>query len=193
MKILKSIAKLAFKLTGWGIEGDKPHNYKKVLYLGGPHTSNWDYVVSLCAMFILDIKAKCIVKSELMFFPLNIILNKFGVIPIDRSKIKIKDKSNIDIIVEEINKHEDISIAMSPKGTRKKVNKLKTGFFHIARQANIPVCLCAFDFGKKKIIFSEPYFLGDNLDEEITKVLKFYQDKTPKHPEKNFEYPPDFK
>ncbi len=189
MNICKAIAKLLFKLTGWSIVGKKP-DCKKILYIGGPHTSNWDFVVALGASFILDIKAKIIVKKEVMFFPLNLIIKAIGAIPIDRHKVD-KTVSNIDLICEEINKRETVSIVISPKGTRKKVNRVKTGFFYIARKSNIPICPCGLDFAKKQLIISEPYFLSDDLNAELNKLRKFYSDKTPKHPEKNIDYSSD--
>ena len=186
MKILKAISKFLFKLAGWTIVGQEP-DYKKVLYVGGPHTSNWDFVIGLLGGFILDIKAKIIVKKEVMFFPLNLIIKAIGAIPIDRNKVN-KTVSNIDLICAEINKRETVAVIISPKGTRKKVNRVKTGFYYIARKSNIPICPVGLDFAKKQVIIAEPYFLSDDLNAELNKLRIFFSDKTPKHPEKNISY-----
>lgn len=182
MNIKSSIAKFILKLFGWKTIGVKP-DYKKYLLLCEPHTSNWDFIFGILAMYAYGMKSRFIIKAEVMFFPLNLLMKALGAIPIDRSKKS--GRSNIDIICEEIDKTEEGAIAISPKGTRKKTTKVKSGFYYIAKRLNIPVCYGYFDYENKTIGLGETRFMDTTLEEEEKYLFDFYKDKTPKHVENN--------
>jgi 1-acyl-sn-glycerol-3-phosphate acyltransferase len=185
VKIKKSIAQFIFKVIGWQIIGEKP-SYKKFLLIIEPHTSNWDAVIGILAAYIFELKLKFIIKAEVMFFPLNLILKPLGAIPIDRNRNKSLTKSNIDVICEKIESLEEAAIAISVKGTRGKVNRLKTGFYYIAKKESIPICLGFADYKKKIAGIGDTYFVGEDFDSEVKRLNDFYKDKIGKHPENNF-------
>lgn len=172
-------------MMGWKISGAKP-KYKKVLLIVEPHTSNWDLILGLLAACYFEINLKFVIKSEAMFFPLNLILKPLGAIPINRKRNKLTSVSNIDIICEKIESFDEAAIAISPKGTRGKVNRLKTGFFVIAKKENIPICLGFFDYKNKIVGIGDCHFVEDNFEDEVKKLNDFYKDKYGKYPENNF-------
>ncbi len=182
MNVKSCIAKFILKLFGWKAIGEKP-NYKKYLVLSEPHTSNWDFIFGVLAMYAYGAKYRFIIKSEVMFFPLNLLMKALGAIPIDRSKKS--GQSNIDIICEAIDKTEEGAIAISPKGTRKKTTRLKSGFYYISKRLNIPVCYGYLDYKNKIIGLGETRFMEGTLEEEMKYIFDFYKDKTPKHIENN--------
>ena len=176
--IKSRIAKFILKLFGWKVIGVKPE-YKKYLLLCEPHTSNWDFIFGVLAMYAYGMKSRFIIKAEVMFFPLNMLMKSLGAIPIDRSKKS--GQSNVDLICAAIDKTKEGAIAISPKGTRKKTIRLKSGFYYIAKRLNIPVCYGYFDYKKKTIGLGETRFMEGTLEEEMKYIFDFYKDKTPKH------------
>jgi 1-acyl-sn-glycerol-3-phosphate acyltransferase len=159
------------KIWGWKIEGHFPLDTPKYLAIGGPHTSNWDFILSIMSRQIQGAKIKFIAKSSLFRFPLGWLMRQLGGYPVDRKEAK----NYVDFIVDTFNNKEQFAIAITPEGTRKKVDRLKTGFYYIARGAKIPIVITIFDAGNKTFRIMPPYYLSENLEEELNKVASFYR------------------
>ena len=102
--------------------------------------------------------------------------------PVDRFK-----NSNIVDAVTQIFKENDVfRLALAPEGTRKKVKTLKTGFYYIAKKANVPIVMVAFDYGKKEVKFSKPFWVSNKIDEDFKTVKAFYKGVEGKIPEYSF-------
>ena len=98
-------------------------------------------------------------KREWFFFHLDYMFRAFGAMPIDRKgSIRM-----VDYVVELFKEQHDFVFSISPEGTRSYVEKWKTGFYYIAKGANIPVVMVAFGFNNKEIKISDPYYLTDNI------------------------------
>jgi uncharacterized iron-regulated protein len=107
-----------------------------------------------------------------------------GGIPVDRSS-----KNNlVDQVVELFNQKDEMLLGMSPEGTRKKVVRLKTGFYHIAKKAGIPVIMCGFDFKKKEIIFAEPFYPGEDEAKDFKHIIDFFAPVQGYHPEQGLAH-----
>ena len=123
---------LGFRLeTGWQITQRK----KNILLLLDPITSNWDFFIFLLVKFACKIKVVFIGKHTIFVWPFNWILRKIGGIPVERTSTN----NIVDQIVAEFNTRDNMIFALSPEGTRSYLNHWKSGFYHIARKANIPV------------------------------------------------------
>src|SRR5690606_23843932 len=96
-------------------------------------------------------------KDSLFRFPVGGLFRWLGGIPVDRSK----STNFVDAVINMYNDRDDLLTVISPEGTRSKVESLKTGFYYIAKGANIPVILCRFDYGKKEIHFAKPFYPTD--------------------------------
>ena len=164
---------------GWKIVGDYPKNLKKFIIVGAPHTSNYDFVVAVMMKFILNLKANFIAKDSLFKAPYGFIFRALGGIPVDRSKSKNMVQASIDIF----NNNKNVILAIAPEGTRKKVSSWKTGFYHIAKGANVPIIFNTFDFGKKQYYISEPYYLVGDIKKDFKYFHNFYKDIKGKYPE----------
>ena len=116
-----------FKFRGWKIKGQIPSDIKKCVIIAAPHTSNWDFVFSLGALHILGYKVNYMVKQELFFFPFSILLKKSGGIAIDRKK----NNNVVDEMVAKIKQAENMFLMLSAEGTRKRVDKWKSGFYYL--------------------------------------------------------------
>ena len=165
------------KVTGWKVEGEIP-NLKKFILVGAPHTSNWDFFHALILIWAIDLKLNVLAKHTLFKIPfLKNILFGIGGIPVDRNNPQlIFDK--VSKLVEE----DGVIIGLSPEGTRKKVQKWKSGFLRIAQQTESKIVLIGIDFDKKICTFSgffEP--TGDN-NQDIEVIKNFYKRFKPKIP-----------
>ncbi len=170
---------LFLQLQGWKIAANYPFQIKKAIVLMGPHTSSWDFVVGLAIRSKLKLyHFKFLGKDSLFKGPFGFFFRKMGGFPVDRAH-----KNNmVDQVVDLINQHDSFILALSPEGTRKKVDRLRTGFYHIAQKANIPIVLTGFDFAKKEISFSNPFYLTDNLEADLQYIINFYANIEGKNP-----------
>lgn len=157
-------------LLGWKILGEiRPVN--KCVIIVAPHTHWLDFFVALPVRRILNLEINFIGKKELFFFPLNYLLKYLGGSAIYRNS---KSKT-VDLIADKFNDKKNYRLALSPEGTRKKVDKWKTGFYYIAKKANVPIVSVSIDSKKKEVIFSKPFYPTDNIDKDFAHLRKFYR------------------
>ncbi len=162
---------LFLKLKGWKTDTTFPLHIKKCVIIVAPHTSSQDFIlgVALRSMFkIYD--AKFLGKAELFKPPFGFIFRWLGGTPVERSS-----KHNlVEQVVAKFNAHENFKLALSPEGTRQKVDKLKTGFYYIAKQANVPIVMVGFDFANKTAVCSEPFFTTNDEAADFKHILSFF-------------------
>ncbi len=169
--MLRPIYIFIFKLIGWKVEGSFPHQLKKYIVAVAPHTSNWDFVIGMMARSVTNVQhAKFLGKSPLFKAPHGWFFRMLGGYPVDRSS----PNDMVQQVVDIFNKHDEFILAIAPEGTRKKVGKLKTGFYFIAMKANVPIVPCGFDFQKRKIIIGQPFYPTGNTDADMELLRKFY-------------------
>jgi 1-acyl-sn-glycerol-3-phosphate acyltransferase len=183
--LLKLIAQFSFWLTGWKKVGEYPENIPKSVMIAAPHTSNWDFFYARAAFFLLNIPVKTTIKKEAMFFPMNLILKFFGVIPIDRTKKAgglTKKNSMVDAMVNLFEQRDELVIMITPEGTRRYVPKWKTGFYHVAKRANVPIILGYLDYQKKHAGIGPVVWPGDDIEKDLEFILDFYRGVSGKYP-----------
>lgn len=167
------------KLFGWKITGRPPLYLDKFVVIVGPHTSNLDFIVGLAVRTVTRMKTKFLGKKELFKPPFGFIFRMLGGYPVDRST----NKNIVEETVKIFNQHEKFSIAMAPEGTRSKVEKLRTGFYHIALQAKVPLIMAGLDYKRKEVSFSEPLELSGDKNQDFSTILEFYRNIEGKRPE----------
>lgn len=183
---MKNISRfIFFKLMGWRIVYDQPFNLKKYIIIGAPHTSNLDFILGALMKFSTGLPVNFIAKKSLFKWPYGIIFKSLGGTPVDRSK----NNNLVDSIIQLFNDKDTFILALSPEGTRKRVSKWKTGFYYIAKGANIPVVMHAFDFGNKIYRISAPYYLTGDIKKDFEHFHHFYKDIKAKNPD---QFDPDF-
>ncbi len=172
--------KLWLKLTGWNTDVQFPLHLKKMIIIVGPHTSSWDFIMGLAYRSVCRIHhSHFLGKSELFKKPFGFFFRWLGGTPVDR-----KGKHNIvEQVTDLFNKNEEFILALSPEGTRKKVNQLRTGFYHIAKAANIPIVMAGMDFSKKVLIVSEPFYPSNDEVADFIKIINFFGPIKGKRPE----------
>jgi 1-acyl-sn-glycerol-3-phosphate acyltransferase len=170
---------LLFKLNGWKIVGTVPPEIKKAVVIAAPHTSNWDFVYAVAIFKMLQLKIRYLIKREMNFFPLSILLKNTGAIPVERSK-----RHNLtDEIVNMFKSSDELLVAIPAEGTRSRVEKWKSGFYYTALNAGVPVLPGYLDFKKREGGFGPAIYLSGNKEEDMKKLRHFYSDKIGKFPE----------
>jgi 1-acyl-sn-glycerol-3-phosphate acyltransferase len=166
-------------ILGFKITGIDPNQYPKKIYAIMPHTSNWDWPLAMVIKIAIKLDVQYFAKHSLFRWPYAWFFKLTGGIPVNRSS----SKNFVDATVESIKKYDKISIALAPEGTRKRVDKLKTGFYWIARKANIPLLLVSFDYKNKVINFAPPFEMSDDSDVDMERILAHFRGVVGKIPE----------
>jgi len=170
-RVSRWVAEMVLKVMGWKIQGKFPEE-KKLIYIGAPHTSNWDLILALAAMQSVGLKCSWMMKKQAFFWPLGGFFQKIGGVPIDRS-------AKNDITTQMANWFESQDkayLGITPEGTRSKVDKFKKGYLRIAYAAKVPVFIVAID-GENKVITLDkiwPLTYDTELD---NRKIKAYYDK----------------
>jgi 1-acyl-sn-glycerol-3-phosphate acyltransferase len=174
-----------WKLNGWSFSGESPYNIKKAVVIVGPHTSWKDLIVGLAARNVLKIDhIKFMGKKELFRGPLGWFLSSAGGTPVDRKNSNGIVKQAVDLF----NTNDEFILALSPEGTRKKVNRLRTGFYFIAKNANVPIVMVGLDFTNKQVIISEPFHTTDDKEEDFNHIHSFFMSVRGRFPEHGLQH-----
>ena len=161
--MIQWLSKLIFKIIGWRIGGNYPKELDKKIFIAAPHTSNWDFPLGLLARAIVNDQISYVAKSSLFKPPLGWIMKALGGVPVNRSK----STNFVRAVVDEFKKRDRLAIVIAPEGTRKRVSKFKTGFYFIAKQANIPIIMVFFKYPEKEIFFADPFYPTDDAEADI--------------------------
>jgi len=174
------VAKWYFRWIGWKIQGGIPANIKKCVVVAAPHTSNYDYPITLSVFYTLNLKVKFLAKKQLFSFPLGILMRATGGIPVDRSK-----KNNlVEYMTEMFAEKDRLYLLVPPEGTRNAVKEWKTGFYRVAEAAGVPIMLGYLDYAKKVAGFENMFYPSGDMEKDMAAIKAFYSKITPKYPEK---------
>jgi len=168
------------KLFGWNYKLPVEIPDKCVLCVA-PHTSNWDYIVGyIFYKSVISTKPHVLMKKELFFFPFNYFFKSMGGIPVDRKK----KNSIAHQMVTLFNAANQLHLAIAPEGTRKRNARWKTGFYHIAYEAGVPITLAYIDYAKKEVGIKKNFYpTGDSMS-DIEEIKSYYADVQAKYPAK---------
>ncbi|WP_310381805.1 1-acyl-sn-glycerol-3-phosphate acyltransferase [Flavobacterium sp.] len=180
----KSIYKfIFFNLMGWKVTGTFDENIKKCVVMVIPHTSWHDFYLGIFTRGVLGLEINYVGKKELFTFPFGYYFKYTGGEPLDRSG----GLNRVDSIAAIFKKRAVFRLAISPEGTRKKVDKLRTGFYFIALKAEVPIFPIAFNYEKKEIQLGTPFTPTGDYDNDLPILLQQFKGSKGKYPEKGFE------
>jgi 1-acyl-sn-glycerol-3-phosphate acyltransferase len=185
--MLTLISKLILKIAGWKIDYNIPSEMSnKYVLMAAPHTSNWDFLYAMCTFRILKIPIKFTIKKEWMRFPFNLLMTPLGAVGIDRNPVpgKKDKKSMVEAMVDLFKEREELVVVVTAEGTRKKVEKWRTGFYHVATLANVPIALGYLDYKKKIAGVGKIMVPSGDIKKDMKEMMDFYKHYTPKFPEK---------
>jgi len=165
------LSRIIFWITSWEAIGTFEYP-KKCIVIAAPHTSNWDFIIGRCYGYIGRIKINYLIKSSFFVPVLGNLFKWNGGIPVYR------DSNNdlVDQIVKRFNSSDTFRLGIAPEGTRSRVNKWKTGFYHIAFKAQVPILLVAMDFKNKKIGVINSLITTGDIDIDMAFIQNQFKD-----------------
>lgn len=185
--MFRFVASCILRLMGWNTKpvGHFPVKEKKYVLIVAPHTSNWDFIIGVLYRSVLGMtKAKYLGKAELFRPPFGFIFRWLGGTPVDRST----SQNMVDQVARLFEQHTELAVALSPEGTRKRVDRLRTGFYNIAKKANVPIVMVGFDFKNKQVIFAEPFYASMDQRKDFDHILRFLGPVQGRYPEKGLTH-----
>lgn len=175
---LTVVSLFLLKWRGWTHHVDAPAERKYVLIIA-PHTSNWDFLLMFPVGLLLKRRVKFMIKHTLFVGPFGSVLRWLGGIAVERSS----QHNFVDQMAWEFEQAEEMVLIIAPEGTRSRVEDWRRGFYHIARQARVPVVRCYLDFGGRRAGIWEPFYPGDNADSDIRAIRSSYDSVVARYPE----------
>lgn len=176
--LLKNVGKLWLRTFGWRAAGVVP-DAARAVFIGSPHTSNWDLPFTIAICWALDMRPSIAVKDSAFWFPMGYFLRAAGCMPIDRSKAG----NQVQQIAASMNQQERVFLIIAPSGTRTKSEFWKSGFYRIAEAAGVPILLGFLDYKNKEGGLG-PTLSPADIRKDMDTVRAFYATKTGKHPHK---------
>ncbi|MBN2298125.1 MAG: lysophospholipid acyltransferase family protein [Deltaproteobacteria bacterium] len=178
--ILRWFSLAYLKIFRWKYEGRVP-DLPKFVMIAAPHTSNWDFPITMFLAFALNIKVYWMGKASIFKRPFGPVMRWLGGIPVDRSR----SNNIVDQTVEVFNSHENLIIIVPPEGTRNKVSYWKTGFYRIAHGAKVPIVLGFVDYRRKAGGIGPVVIPTGNIEADMYQIQSYYEGVTGKYPEKS--------
>ena len=175
--ILVVFAKTFLLVKGWKVVGDAPKE-KKYIFIAAPHTSNWDFIYMLCVALTKNVDICWMGKEQLFPKPFKGLMTWLGGISIARSTTN----NTVSEMVKRFKAAEKMSLLITPEGTRSKVEKWKTGFYHIALEAKVPIFRGFIDASSKTCGIFDKFIPTGRLEEDMEKIKDFYRTKTGLNP-----------
>jgi 1-acyl-sn-glycerol-3-phosphate acyltransferase len=165
-------------LLGWQVRAEFP-NTQKYVVIAAPHTSNWDFPLGILAARAIKLEVNWIGKHTIFRWPFGWFFRALGGTPVDRSQ-----KRDLILQMKDLfDQSRSLVFALAPEGTRSKTDHWKTGFYHIARAAGVPIALAYLDFGKKQVGIGKSFYPTDDIEADFETIRAFYKDKRGKNPE----------
>ncbi|RAL22488.1 acyltransferase [Lujinxingia litoralis] len=164
-------------LRGWRFVGKELTEHRRCVVVAAPHTSNWDLIYTIASFELMGLPLRFTIKREWMRFPFNLILGPVGGLAIDRRpRAETGERpSMVEAMVTLFDEHPDeLAIAVTPEGTRSRRERWRSGFYHVAREAGVPILLGYLDYGKKEAGIGKVIIPGDDFESDMREIMAFY-------------------
>ncbi|ERI50382.1 acyltransferase [Pseudomonas sp. AOB-7] len=175
------LGRSVLKLMGWRIEGQLPR-LDKFVAIGAHHTSNWDFVIFIALKFVLRLNARWFGKHSIFRWPFGGLMRAWGGIPIRRER----QRNTVEQAVQAFRDNREFILVLSPEGTRKKVERWKMGFYHIALGAGVPIVLGALDYQNRRVVIGPTFQPTGDEQADLAAMLAFFRPYVPKKPQYAF-------
>lgn len=177
-EVTRGLSRLILRLFGWRITGTLP-DLSKFVVIVAPHTSNWDFPLGILAKAAVGLRVSFFGKDSLFTGPLGWFMRWQGGQPVDRSTAHGVVVETIRIVREAPH----FVLAIAPEGTRKRVSSWRSGFYHLAYGAGIPIVPVHFDFGRREVRFEALFWPTGDADRDIEAIRARYRDTRARRPD----------
>ncbi len=184
MGLFRGIAKILVKFSRWKLTTEIPKEIKRCVFVFAPHTSNWDWYFGTITMVAWGVPIKVVIKKSWTKFPLSLVIKPLGGVGIERKANPDGTKRNqVQLLADIFKKHEEIAMIIAPEGTRSKTDQWKTGFYHVAQAANVPIVSFTGDNPTRKIKFGKVFYPGADKEEVMKYLMGFFSSAQGVNPE----------
>jgi 1-acyl-sn-glycerol-3-phosphate acyltransferase len=181
--MLKVLFKLLFKWKGWKLHRPAPKEAYNSVMIAAPHTSNWDFVYAISAMDQLGLNPRFTIKKEFNVPILGPMISNLGALWIDRSAAKKGGMTNYMAALFTGNEN-PLTVVVTPEGTRSAVSTWKTGFYHVAVAAGVPICCSFMDYEKMETGIGMCFMPTGVIEDDMKRIMDYYKNVKGKFPDK---------
>ncbi|WP_028472281.1 1-acyl-sn-glycerol-3-phosphate acyltransferase [Nocardioides alkalitolerans] len=168
--VRRTFARVALRLSRWKVAGEAP---PKGILVGAPHTSNWDWVLTMLLAWDSSVQIRLLVKNSLFKGPLGPLLRATGAVELDRKN----PGATIRALLADSAVDDAFLLGIAAEGTRSKGEYWKSGFYRISRQTGIPVTLAYLDAPSRTVGWGPTFELSGDVGADMDRVRDFYADK----------------
>jgi len=168
---------IVLKLVGWKAIGNRDSIPDKAVFVAAPHTTNWDLPFALMLSFQLKLPIYWMGKASIFRFPFGPLMRWLGGIPVERNR----STNLVDGMIAQFKRTESLLVVIAPEGTRKNVGEWKSGFYHMAHGAKVPLVLGFVDYPNKQGGVGPLFYTTGDYDADLKEIKAFYQPFKGKH------------
>ncbi|MBL8370811.1 MAG: lysophospholipid acyltransferase family protein [Burkholderiaceae bacterium] len=169
--LLRGLSLFILRLKGWKIEGELPPGADKAVLIAAPHTSNWDLPYTLMTGFALRLNLYWMGKESIFRVPFGAFMRWLGGIAVDRSKSNNLVAASVEAIRAAAG---PLQLVVPPEGTRSKTRYWKTGFYHIALGAGVPIVMAYMDYAEKRAGLGPVFHPTGDVERDMESIKAFY-------------------
>ena len=193
--VFEKLAEQSLKMLGWEIDNHWPLDLEQCVMIAAPHTSNWDALYARLALKALGVNVRLTIKDSYMKLPFGPFVRAMGGIGINRAPKKTGEPylSMVQVMTDLFKTHPKLVMIVTPEATRAKQEQWKTGFYHVALAAGVPIALAYMDYVQKKTGVGKIIYPTGNYEQDMAEIMGFYAKINAKFPEKfsiDMRYPP---
>jgi 1-acyl-sn-glycerol-3-phosphate acyltransferase len=183
--MFEKLADSTLGLMGWEVDGQWPEDLDQCVMIAAPHTSNWDALYARLALKALGVHVRITIKDSYMKFPFGPFVRAMGGIGINRRPKQEGEErlSMVQVMTDLFKDHPKLVMLVTPEGTRAKQEKWKTGFYHVAINAGVPIALAYMDYKNKKTGVGKIVYPTGDFEKDMNEIMQFYAQIHAKFPE----------
>ena len=184
-QVFEKLAEQGLKMMGWEIDNHWSLDLDQCVMIAAPHTSNWDALYARLALKALGVNVRITIKDSYMKFPFGPFVRAMGGIGIDRTAKKEGEPrpSMVQVMSDLFKTHPKLVMLVTPEATRAKQEQWKTGFYHVAINAGVPIALAYMDYAKKKTGVGKIVYPTGDYEKDMAEIMAFYAQIHAKFPE----------
>lgn len=172
-----AFGRFMMRVMGWQIAGNLPAESKLVI-AWAPHTSYTDWFVCMACMLAIRLQSSWMAAHGFFWWPLSQVMKGLGGIPINRNG----SHNIVAQMIDRFNRQEQLILAISPEGSRQKVRKWKTGFYYIAKGANVPILLMSLDYATRTLTLGPTFTISGNVEADLQQIQSHFKKFRARHP-----------
>ena len=184
--MFEKLAEQSLKMMGWELDNHWPLDLDQCVMIAAPHTSNWDALYARLALKALGVNVRLTIKDSYMKLPFGPFVRAMGGIGIDRTPKNAGEPrlSMVQVMTDLFKQHPKLVMLVTPEATRAKQEEWKTGFYHVAISAGVPIALAYMDYAKKKTGVGKIVYPTGDYEKDMAEIMDFYAQISAKFPEK---------